>query len=110
MPVFIQTYLYLILKKLFMTQDQSLQSTKNEREIPSLVYKWVYALFVMLSFYYILFTNDFITGLSNMSIALIFDPFDQKIMWKNRPNYQIVWLIIHLTVLAGLFIYGIWFR
>ncbi len=93
-----------------MTQDQSLQTNKKAREIPSVVYKWGYGLFIALSFYYILFTSDFMAGVSNLGVALIFDPFDQKIMWKSRPTYQKVWLIAHLTVLAALFIYGIWFR
>jgi hypothetical protein len=35
----------------------------------------------------------------NFSIALVFDPFDQKVAWKDRKTWQKAWLIVH-TVIA----------
>jgi H+/Cl- antiporter ClcA len=40
--------------------------------------------------------------MSNFGIALIFDPFDQKVMWNNRPAYQQIWLIVHISIVFGL--------
>lgn len=31
-------------------------------------------------------------------LALIFDPFDEKVKWSFRPKWQKYWLIIHLGI------------
>jgi hypothetical protein len=37
----------------------------------------------------------------------VFDPFDPKQEWKQRPVWQRAWLIIHLAIVAGLFGLGL---
>ncbi len=70
-------------------------------------YRIVYVLFIVLAIYQILGRNDFIDAASSLGIALIFDPFDQSVSWKNRPLWQKAWLFIHLAITSALFGYGI---
>lgn len=57
----------------------------------------LYGTFVLLSVYF-LATKQIDSAMSNLGIALIFDPFDQKVTWKNRPRYQRLWLIVHIFI------------
>ncbi len=63
--------------------------------------RFLYGTFVLLSVYFLV-TKQIDSAMSNLGIALIFDPFDQKVNWKNRPAYQQVWLIVHLSIVFGL--------
>lgn len=42
-------------------------------------------------------------GISNLGIALVFDPFDPKMAFNKRPLWQRIWLIAHVVVLLALF-------
>lgn len=65
-------------------------------------YRIGYGAFVLLSFYFLLVSRDMGSFVSNLGIALIFDPFDQKVTWSKRPLWQRVWLLAHVSlVLAG---------
>jgi len=55
----------------------------------------MYGGFVALSIYFLFAHKDLSGVMSNLGLALIFDPFDQKVMWSNRPTYQRVWLLVH---------------
>jgi hypothetical protein len=57
--------------------------------------RFLYGGFVIMSLYFLFFSRDIGTAMSNLGIALIFDPFDQKVTWSNRPLYQRAWLLIH---------------
>jgi hypothetical protein len=61
----------------------------------------VYGTFVLLSIYFIA-ANDLSTAVTNLGIALAFDPFNQKVAWNKRPSYQRIWLISHLIMVFGL--------
>jgi Flp pilus assembly protein protease CpaA len=58
----------------------------------------MYGAFVLFSIYYLFMGRDLADAMSNLGIALIFDPFDQKVTWSNRPLYQRVWLIAHVSI------------
>ena len=62
-----------------------------------------YVLYLLLVIYQ-LTIGDYTWAVSNLGIALIFDPFDPSVNWQNKPMYQKVWLITHLTLLAARFI------
>lgn len=62
----------------------------------------MYGLFIALSIYYV-FKNEWMTAASNLGIALLFDPFNQKIKWQQRPLYQRVWLLVHVSIVFMLF-------
>jgi hypothetical protein len=57
-----------------------------------------YSGFVALGLYFLLANHDLSSAMSNFGLALIFDPFDQKVRCNNRPLYQRVWLFVHLAV------------
>jgi hypothetical protein len=46
-------------------------------------------------------TGNFSDASMYLGIALIGDPFDSTITWKERPVWQRAWLIIHLALCAG---------
>ena len=66
-----------------------------------------YTLFLLLTLYHVFVRVDILDGASTLGIALIFDPFDHRVSWEKRPKWQKAWLILHLIVLAILFIIGI---
>ncbi|QHW00401.1 hypothetical protein [Spirosoma endbachense] len=74
------------------------QSTKS---LSVKVNRMMYGSFVLMSLYLYL-TGSYQDAMSNLGIALIFDPFDQAVRWDNRPRWQRAWLIIHLMILAGI--------
>ena len=61
----------------------------------------LYGAFVALGVYYLL-RKDISEAMSAFGIGLIFDPFDQNVKWNDRPAYQRVWLIVHLSIVLGL--------
>lgn len=61
----------------------------------------LYGGFLVLGIYFLI-TKDISTAMSNLGIGLIFDPFDQKIPWQQRPLYQKFWLMAHLGIVLGL--------
>ena len=81
-------------------------TTTNETSSPKSrsvqVNRILYSGFVLMSFYFLFFTKDLSMAMSNLGIALIFDPFDQKVTWSNRPAYQQIWLIVHLSIVLVL--------
>lgn len=64
--------------------------------------RFLYGGLVILGLYFLLFNKDISTAMCNLGIALAFDPFDQKIVWQNRPSYQKIWLIVHLSIVLVL--------
>lgn len=66
-----------------------------------------YTLFVLLGLYHLMFYDDYIESALNFGIALVFDPFDQKIAWNQRHPWQKAWLIVHLGVAAALLVLGV---
>jgi hypothetical protein len=61
-----------------------------------------YGLLVLLSAYFLFISKDISSAAANLGIALVFDPFDQKVTWAKRPLWQRAWLLIHLSlVLLG---------
>lgn len=62
----------------------------------------MYGGFVALSIYFLLVSHDYGSAMSNLGIALVFDPFDQRVMWNQRPLHQRVWLGVHVAVVLVL--------
>ncbi|MCA6378305.1 MAG: hypothetical protein IM574_09825 [Cytophagales bacterium] len=82
-------------------------TTKENDKPKDLTFKYnrfLYGAFVALGLYFLLAKKDIPTAMSNFGIALIFDPFDQKVMWQNRSLYQRVWLIVHIIILFVLLV------
>jgi dipeptide/tripeptide permease len=66
--------------------------------------RFLYGGFVVMSIYFLV-TNQLDNAMSNLGIALIFDPFDQKVTWSDRPLYQRVWLTVHVVIVLGLMVF-----
>ncbi len=82
-------------------------TTKENDKPKDLTFKYnrfLYGAFVALGLYFLLAKKDIPTAMSNFGIALIFDPFDQKVIWQNRSLYQRVWLIVHIIILFVLLV------
>lgn len=54
---------------------------------------------------YLFIKGDIEWAITNLGIALVFDPFDANVKWQNRPRYQKVWLITHVILTFAGFLY-----
>lgn len=66
--------------------------------------KWAYGLLSASGILIFLISNDKMMGLTNLALALAFDPFDQTVKWNSRPRFQKIWLIVHITALLLLMV------
>lgn len=69
--------------------------------------KFLYIGFILFGIYELVVRHSAGDAATYMGIALAFDPFDQSQTWKQRPTWQKVVLLIHLTIVFGLFAYMI---
>lgn len=77
----------------------------RERDQTKMFNKIGYWAFVLLGLYFLVFSKDTSQGIANLGIALIFDPFDQKQPFGERPLVQKAWLLLHVSVTIGLLAY-----
>ncbi len=64
--------------------------------------RYAYVMYMVLVVY-LAIKGDYEWAFANLGIALVFDPFDTNVKWQDRPQYQKVWLLIHLAfTFAGL--------
>jgi H+/Cl- antiporter ClcA len=80
----------------------TVQENSQPKDKSLLFNRAMYGAFIAFSFYFLLITKDVGSAMSNLGIALIFDPFNPKISWSNRPNYQRVWLFLHVGVVVAM--------
>lgn len=80
---------------------------ETKKDATTVFYRFAYVMFILFAVYQISVSKDFIGAASSMGIALIFDPFNRKITWNDRPLWQRAWLIIHLAIVAALFGYAV---
>ena len=76
------------------------------KDISPAINRWGYVAFVLLSLYFLFVSKDIVTAASNLGIALIFDPFNPAVKWTNRKGWQKAWLVVHVLLTLGLFVYG----
>jgi hypothetical protein len=80
-----------------------MQAAKQDKINRTIVlYRILYAGFVLVALWNTLFSSDYGSAAANMGIALIFDPFNPSVSWDQRPLYQRAWLIAHLGIGLGL--------
>ncbi|MFN7831650.1 MAG: hypothetical protein ACK5Q2_06640 [Bacteroidota bacterium] len=63
----------------------------------------LYVLMVGLGVFQYLNTGDLMQCFANLGIALVFDPFDKDVPWKNRKSWQKGVLLVHVGVVIILF-------
>ena len=66
----------------------------------------LYGISVLLAIYQIIQQN-YVEAASALGVGLVFDPFDPKQTWKERPVWKKTWLIVHLAIVAALFGLGV---
>ena len=69
--------------------------------------KFLYIGFLALGLFQAFFSKDFMQAAASMGIALAFDPFDPEQNWKDKPVWQKLVLIVHLSLVAAMFGFGI---
>lgn len=72
--------------------------------------KFLYIGFLLLGLYQAIFSKDYVEAAASMGIGLAFDPFNPEQKWNNRPTWQKTVLIIHLSLVAAMFGFGIGFK
>lgn len=79
-----------------------LQQLENKRQKQSIyVNRVAYILYLILVIYLVI-QGDMEWAVINLGVAMVFDPFNTEVKWRQRPLYQRLWLVAHLTlVLAG---------
>jgi hypothetical protein len=63
--------------------------------------KVFYTLFVFVSCYFLI-QEEYSEAMANLGIALIFDPFNLKTPFPERPLYQKIWLMTHVAIVFSL--------
>ena len=63
--------------------------------------RWVRGVFTLAVILFTLFSQDRSLGFTFLGLALVMDPFDQGVMWSDRPRWQRVWPFTHLGVTAA---------
>lgn len=80
-----------------MKQELTTQQVRQSNNIN----RYAYIAFLLLAGYFVV-TNDKESAIVNLGIAMIFDPFDAKVKWQNRPLFQRLWTLLHVgAVTAG---------
>lgn len=78
--------------------------TANQNRQTKQINRYAYILYLILVAY-LLIKGDIEWAAANMGIAMVFDPFDPRVKWQDRPLYQRAWLIAHLTLTFAGFLY-----
>jgi amino acid transporter len=64
--------------------------------------KFIYIGFILFGIYELLVLHSIGDATTYFGIALAFDPFNQEQPWKERPIWQKIVLLIHLTIVIAL--------
>lgn len=79
---------------------------EETKEVPKFkrVYPYFYGGLLLIAAIHWLVFKDLMNGAIAFNLALAFDPFDHKVTWKDRPLWQRIWLVVHVTIGIGLII------
>lgn len=66
--------------------------------------RFAYILYMILVVY-LAVKGNYELALTNMGVALVFDPFDVSVKWQDRTGFQKAWLMIHVAILFVGFAY-----
>ena len=70
---------------------------QKTRDLGPAMARILYAGFVLIAVYHA-FRSSLGDSFSSMAIAMIFDPFDQSVSFRDRPLYQKIWLFVHVGI------------
>jgi hypothetical protein len=92
----------LLIEKNNLTMKQQVTAQAQKQSIR--FNRTLYVLFLVIVIYQFA-THDVESAVVNLGIALIFDPFDARVKWPDRPLYQRIWLMAHLALTLIGFLY-----
>ncbi len=64
--------------------------------------RYVYIAFILIGLYFMAILHKPMDSVIYFGLALVFDPFDTKQKWDDRPMWQRTVLIIHLVAILAL--------
>lgn len=67
----------------------------------------LYVGFLLLGIFQAFFSKDYFQAAASLGIGMAFDPFNPEQKWTDRPIWQKATLIVHLVLVASMFILGI---
>lgn len=77
-------------------------SPEKMKALPFNINKLLYVAFTLMAVLYWFLGSDKSHAISQLGIALVFDPFNPEQPFGQRPKYQKIWLMAHLgLVLTG---------
>jgi hypothetical protein len=74
------------------------------KQFSPVVYRLFYAAFVCFGVYFLI-RGDWFSAVSQLGIALIFDPFN-GLKWELRKGWQKAWLFVHVLGVILLLIFA----
>lgn len=77
-------------------------STDSAMRVTNGFNRFMYVALIFVAGYFLLAKGDVEMAMSDLGIALIFDPFKQEIPFNERPLYQRIWLLTHLAFVLTL--------
>ena len=77
---------------------------KNLEHMKTSFNKYLYVGFLLLGLYQALISKEYMQAAASMGIGLAFDPFNTEQKWDDRPMWQKAVLIIHLLLVATMFV------
>lgn len=84
--------------------------TSSTKPAPKNYNKAAYVVFVIAAIGFACVKN-FSEAFTFWGLALIFDPFDTKMRFNDRPRYQRWWLIVHVSIaLIALGLMGLFYK
>lgn len=83
-----------------MKQELTSHQEKQSNQVNRLTY-----LLYLILVAYLFIIGDIEWAITNLGIALVFDPFEAGVKWQDRPLYQKAWLLVHLTLTFTGFLY-----
>ncbi len=69
--------------------------------------KFLYIGFLLLGLFQAIVSKDYMQAAASLGIGMAFDPFNPEQKWNYRPTWQKAVLIIHLSLVAAMFGFGI---
>ena len=84
-------------------------ATLSENQAKSIFFKRLAYIAMLIVGIIFLFLKDWSQGTVFISLALVFNPFDQTINFYQRPLFQKIWLIAHAItafVIFSILIFG----
>ena len=80
-----------------------IKTNEHARDYTNPFNKFAYVAFIVLGIVLFIINHSYSDLVANLGISLVFDPFDQKVAWPQRPFYQKALPVVQLAIIAAAF-------